>query len=259
MREFNGAQNFVRKNFYVYLAIRKFAPFLCRILDLEDGFSFLSNVQPTTGTIAIDVGSNDGTSISLISKHVNPVNVSCFDPVRAPISSTPNKALISYFPYGLGEVTDISKIFVPVVKGFRLTQYSSTEKERMLHQLHHDLGLNTQDIFLEERVVLIRRLDDLSLRPFFLKVDVEGNELKVLRGSQETIQANRPVVLVEIQNEISYKEISDFMSPLKYANFVPSTSKLNRWGNAVLRTEFDARYNNYLWLPAESSPNWTYK
>ena len=129
----------------------------------------------------------------------------------------------------------------------------------MLNQLHHDLGVNPQDISLEESVVQIRRLDDLSLQPFFLKVDVEGNELRVLRGSQETIRTTRPVILVEIQNELSYKEISNFMIPLGYANFVPSTPKSNRWSDVVLQNEFDVRYNNYLWLPIESSPNWTYK
>lgn len=259
MREFKGVQNLVRKNFYVYLAVRKFAPFLCRFLDLEDGFSFLSAIQPFTGAIAIDVGSNDGTSIALISKHVTPVVVTCFDPVRAPITSNSSRAQISYFPFGLGDVTDNLSIFTPVVKGFRLTQYSSAQKDRLHAQLFHDLGLNLQEIFLEEQLVKIRRLDELNLRPFFIKVDVEGNELNVLRGSQETIRINRPVILVEIQNESSYKEISDFMTTLRYANFAPSPPNHDSWSDITLQTEFIARYNNYLWLPFESSPNWTYK
>lgn len=259
MREFKGAQNFVRKNFYVYLVVRKFAPLLCRFLDLEDGFSFLSSIQPTTGAIAIDVGSNDGTSVALISRHVSPVDVACFDPVRAPISSTPSKTQISFFPFGLGDVTDNLRIFTPVVRGFRLTQYSSAQKDRLNHQLFHDLGLNLQDISLEERLVQVRRLDELNLRPFFIKIDVEGNELKVLRGSQETIRMHQPVILVEIQNESIYEEISDFMTALRYANFAPSPPKIDNWNNIVLQTRFNSRYNNYLWLPIESSPNWTYK
>jgi len=259
VREFKGAQNFVRKNFLIYVVVRKFAPFLCRFLDLEDGFSFLSSIQPANSTIAIDVGSNDGTSIALISRHVTPVIVSCFDPVRAPNSSTPSNAEISYFPFGLGDVTDNLSIFTPVVKGFRLTQYSSAQKDRLHHQLLHDLGLSPRDISLEEREVQIRRLDDLNLRPFFIKIDVEGNELKVLRGSQETIRMHRPVILVEIQNEALYKEISDFMATLRYANFAPSPPKFDKWSEITLQTQFIARYNNYLWLPIESSPSWTYK
>lgn len=259
MREFRGAQNLVRRNFFIYLTVRKFAPILCRFLDLEDGFSFLSSIQPSKGTIAIDIGSNDGTSIALISKHVIPVNITCFDPVREPISFTTRKTKFSYFPFGLGDTTENLTIFTPVVKGFRLTQYSSAHKDRLLHQLRHDLGVNLQDISLEKRDVQIRRLDDLNLRPFFMKVDVEGNELQVLKGSKETIQLNKPVILVEIQNKSLYEEISEFMTYVNYANFAPSPPKFDDWNHTVLQTEFDARYNNYLWLPIESSPNWAYK
>lgn len=259
MREFNGAQRFVRRNFYFYLALRKFAPFLCRFLNLEDGFSFLSTIQPKANSIAIDVGSNDGTSIALISKHVVAVSVSCFDPVRAPISSATSQAKISYFPFGLGEAKGNLSIFTPIVRGFRLTQYSSMEKDRLLFQLQHDLGLNPQVISFEEKMVRICRLDDLNLRPFFIKIDVEGSELSVLRGSQQTIRKYLPVVLVEIQNEIAYKEISDFMISLGYANFVPSPPKFDNWTETRLQTEFVTRFNNYLWLPNQPSPTWAYK
>jgi len=259
VREFSGAQNLVRKNFYIYLAARKFAPFLCRIVDLEHGFAFLSNIHPSKEAIAIDVGSNDGTSISLISKHIKPVNVTCFDPVRAPISSTPGSALVTYFPFGLGDIAHNSRIFTPIVKGFRLTQYSSSQKDRLLFQLQHDLGLNPQDITMEEKVMMIYRLDDLNLRPFFVKVDVEGSELKVLKGGQETIRINRPVILVEIQNEDLYRQIADFMTTLKYANFAPAPPKFTKWNKLILRTEFDIRFNNYIWLPIETSPNWKFR
>lgn len=249
----------MRKNFFIYLVLRKFAPLLCRFLDLEDGFSFLSSIEPSTGTIAIDVGSNDGTSVALISKHVTPVIISCFDPVRAPISFTPKKTQISYFPFGLGDYTHNISLFTPVVKGFRLSQYSSAQKDRLHHQLLHDLGLNFRDISLEEKVVQIRRLDELNLQPFFIKIDVEGYELHVLRGSQETIRLHRPIVLVEIQNQDLYKEVSEFMIALGYVNFVPSSPKFNKWNGLALQTRFNSRYNNYLWLPTETSPSWSYK
>lgn len=259
MRRFDGAQNLVRKNLYLYVFLRRFAPFLCRFLDLEDGFSFLSRIQPLNSTIAIDVGSNDGTSIALISKHMSQFEVTCFDPIRAPNSYTPSNAQISYFPFALSDSTGSFNIFTPLVRGFRLTQYSSMQEQRMLTQLEHDLGLSIQDIFLEVKQVQIYRLDDFGLQPFFLKIDVEGVEINVLRGSQETIRLSRPVVLVEIQNQVLYQEISEFMRYLGYANYAPSSIKMKNWNDLALQTEFVSKYNNYLWLPDASSPSWTYK
>ena len=46
----------------------------------------------------------------------------------------------------------------------------------------------------------MRRLDDLALGDVgFVKIDVEGHELAVLRGAAETLQRNRPPLLVEAE------------------------------------------------------------
>ncbi|MFT4035288.1 MAG: FkbM family methyltransferase [Patulibacter sp.] len=53
----------------------------------------------------------------------------------------------------------------------------------------------------ERITVHSRRLDDLvaqhGLAPRFIKIDVEGAELLVLRGARQTIERHRPVIVVE--------------------------------------------------------------
>ena len=43
-----------------------------------------------------------------------------------------------------------------------------------------------------------RRLDQCGVNPRFCKVDVEGHEVAVLRGAEETVRRCRPVLLLEI-------------------------------------------------------------
>jgi FkbM family methyltransferase len=45
-----------------------------------------------------------------------------------------------------------------------------------------------------------------ALRPSFVKVDVEGGELEVVRGARDTIERDRPTLLVEV-NERSASEV----------------------------------------------------
>jgi hypothetical protein len=48
--------------------------------------------------------------------------------------------------------------------------------------------------------VPLRRLDDYAFENVgFIKIDVEGHEESVLRGGLETLQRNRPTLLIEIE------------------------------------------------------------
>jgi FkbM family methyltransferase len=65
--------------------------------------------------------------------------------------------------------------------------------------------------------VQVIKLDDLSIEKVSLiKIDVEGHELRVLRGGSETIRKNRPHLYIEIQNEYLLGEVEDFLFELGY-------------------------------------------
>lgn len=55
---------------------------------------------------------------------------------------------------------------------------------------------------METEVVPLRRLDDYALdRPTFVKIDVEGSELAVLRGSRQTLAAFKPALWIELHTD----------------------------------------------------------
>lgn len=67
----------------------------------------------------------------------------------------------------------------------------------------------------------------------FLKLDIEGFELKALRGAQETIRKNRPVMLLEInsgalaRNGHTPQMIYDFLLDMRYRfRTIPENCKL---------------------------------
>jgi hypothetical protein len=72
--------------------------------------------------------------------------------------------------------------------------------------------------------VRLCRLDDLCRdmrgRISFVKIDVEGHELEVLRGGIETLRRHRPNLLIEIEQRHSPVPIFhtlDFLASLGYA------------------------------------------
>lgn len=61
------------------------------------------------------------------------------------------------------------------------------------------------------RKVVVKTIDSLNLpTPHFIKIDVEGYELPVLRGSYETIRRHRPICLVEIAKTFQER---NFLNP----------------------------------------------
>ena len=72
----------------------------------------------------------------------------------------------------------------------------------------------------EVHKVKMKRLDDLDLpAPEMIKIDVEGVELEVLKGAEQTIRAHQPTLIVEISDwrenkHDSSSEIVDFIQSL---------------------------------------------
>jgi FkbM family methyltransferase len=74
----------------------------------------------------------------------------------------------------------------------------------------------------QQTTVETKRLDDFELGDVgFLKVDVEGHELSVLKGATNLLQRTRPIVMVEIESlaegDEHFDSIIEFMGDHSYA------------------------------------------
>ena len=110
---------------------------------------------------------------------------------------------------------------------------SDTQGEAKLRILERDMGRSTieHDNALEdpdgsamlEITVPTLRLDDYELNAVgFVKIDVEGHELSVLRGGSETIRRCLPTMLIEIEERHkpdSIRDVSEFLGGLGYEGY----------------------------------------
>jgi FkbM family methyltransferase len=259
VREFKGVEGRIRKHFFIYRLVRKSAPFLCRFVTLEEGFDFLASISPSSVSLSVlDIGSNDGTSIRMIRQYLPKTNIVAFDPVTRPRFDI---STIEFHDLALGSEPGELKIFTPKVKGHELTQYSSFDKKKMVHQITHDLGVDESVVEVNSKLVKIVELDSLKLNSFFLKIDVEGFELEVLQGAKATIKLNLPVVLIEIQSEETFLKISEFFKDLNYvAIFVhPKKNLTDALVSKNSCRAYDPLFNNYVWIPASKSPSWAFR
>ncbi|MBX9768592.1 MAG: FkbM family methyltransferase, partial [Bdellovibrionales bacterium] len=68
----------------------------------------------------------------------------------------------------------------------------------------------------EEKMEVVP-LDELQLRPNFIKIDVQGLELQVLKGAMQTIKRYRPLIMVE--NGTTLGPVFDELASIDYRGF----------------------------------------
>ena len=98
--------------------------------------------------------------------------------------------------------------------------------------------------------VNVKKLDNLQFEnPIsFIKIDVEGHEIEVIKGAIKTINKNKPILLIEIEEIYSKKKVIDtikFINALGYNSYYFNEKKLI---STTTLTNFDA-YNNYIFKP----------
>jgi FkbM family methyltransferase len=204
---------------------------------------YLRNILQNDMTF-IDVGANQGEFSLYASSRLSKGQVYSFEPVSAQFNMLSknielnNIQNIKAFNFGLSDAEGELPVF---------TSSSSTD-------LGNNEGLsslfssNDRDVF-EEKVKL-EVFDDLFSdkidRIDFIKIDVEGAELFVLKGMKETLKKFTPTILIELSEDnfknagYTTKDVLDFLNIYNYKPHKLFRGKIQEvqsidmeWGNYV--------------------------
>jgi FkbM family methyltransferase len=73
--------------------------------------------------------------------------------------------------------------------------------------------------FPDDGLVRMERLDDRELTDVaLLKIDVEGHEPRVLRGAEETIRRERPVIFAEAESPAAHERNAEILRDFGYSH-----------------------------------------
>jgi FkbM family methyltransferase len=202
--------------------------------------------------VVIDVGANAGIYSAMAIQRRR--WVAAFEPV--PEEAARLRRLIGdrgiVHQVALSDNCGKAVLHVPYADFGPITTRSSLEDDVDVDLSHRDIEVN------------VATLDSFGLSDIaFLKIDVEGHELSVLRGASETIMRSGPNLLVEVEesrNPGCFRGVSDFLTSLDYRgfwfdgekmrsieNFQPAVQQASR---PTVRDKRSREYiNNFIWLP----------
>lgn len=136
-------------------------------------------------------------------------------------------ALLCAGGFGVSEVI----AFEPVKRNFEILE-SNIALNGFSNVKAHHLALgeteSTMEIFHENdmankygygtpEMAHVRTVDSLPIkRVTFMKIDVEGFEMELLRGALETIRKNRPRIIIETHSRELDSEVKEFLANFGY-------------------------------------------
>jgi FkbM family methyltransferase len=150
----------------------------------------LRQIGPCRGT-AIDIGANFGLYSLQMSRLYQ--RVISFEPnpeVAAPLIAA-RLANVTLIHEGVSSRSDEATLFIPVANGVKLAGWAS------LNQENCPQATSFSRLAIPLRTLDAHGFNDVGL----IKIDVEGHEIEVLRGAEQTIRRCRPHLIIEVQDE----------------------------------------------------------
>jgi|GEM_PF-782552 len=186
----------------------------------EEDFFALEKFKPDPEQVLIDVGADRGLTIisMLIFPHMQN-KIIAFEPNSLVFNKLKNNFLIKKTNRvdlrlcGLSDRNDQLSLYIPFYRKWMFDGLASLNYESAKNWLTHRLWMFDQQKLNVKRINCeVRKLDDFNFNPYFIKIDVQGHELQVLMGSENTIRKHQPIFLIECVNE----QIIQFLKKFNY-------------------------------------------
>ena len=203
----------------------------------------------TPGSDSVDVGVYRGVYSYEMSKYSRLVHAFEPNPILFNNIEKNLKKIIKniiFYDCALSDKDELVSLKVPI----RNKKYNKNNFEEYFQMgkasIHSENRFNDFELFDVE----CQKLDNFNFtnKISFIKIDVEGHEMEVIKGSEETIKNNKPILLVEIEEQYTKKNVNDtlrYINSLGYNSFYFYDNKLI---NTIDLNNLNS-FNNFIFKP----------
>lgn len=251
VQEFNGCRFFCGDNNKIERELKKGRNFLGEYHYDFINFAVVKSLV-ASGHVCLDIGANIGV-YSNVFAHLSgsAENVHAFEPVRhirhklLANAKLNGHTGLNVNDFALGDAESRMTMF-QIKPGHIRGGVSSL----LQNDTYKQLGAENYDEVEVAVTLLDNYVGERDLRSVdFIKIDVEGFEMNVLRGGRKTVEKYRPFVLLELDFDrhgaAVGREMKEYFSSLDYQAFEPEAAK---------KTPFSSRELSFTPYSFEASP-----
>ena len=235
-------KRFLRNNKHIYYFYRRYL--FPHFVKQEKEILFLRDFEFKT---SVDIGANVGTYTVELQK--NSRKVICIEPIKENIRYLKYliKKNVKIYNYALSDKKKFEYIYIPKIN-FNFDYASAT--------LNYKNIINFKEF---KRVkIKLKKFDQLLFNTHnnknidFIKIDVEGHELKVLKGMNIFLKKNKPIFLIEIEkrHNVSFEKVFMFLKKRNYKSYILKKNKnlINISRNDFKKIINKRIYNNFFFI-----------
>ncbi len=197
-------------------------------------------------SIALDIGANKGVWSYLLAQicpevHAFEPNPKMFSVLKSCAGDT-----ITCHPVALSNQSGQSSLFIPRRKSGSLSNQGGSLSTRISGKDHQEVTVET------------RRLDEYNFDKIgFIKIDVEGFEMAVLEGAQETLARCRPTLVIELEAHHTGRPLPDLIREVESYGYEAyfldgnALSKFSMAYNGDPLTKYGTYLFNFIFLPCD--------
>lgn len=217
----------------------------------EDDFLIFGCFDGEPG-LFVDVGANMGASVLSVRNVNKTARIHSFELVpllgRVLERVAQDVSDFTFDMFGLADQASRTSVYVPVFQDLLCTPWSALDPaifldEGRLAGWRQITGLDHFELLRLDAE--IRTLDSFDLAPRFLKVDVEGGELGVLKGAQQTLARHKPLVLCERSDKT---DVADWMRTQGFEGYTyfHTQNRLQPLGGPLMGVNYFFAHNDTL-------------
>lgn len=189
----------------------------------------LRQIQVPEGALMLDIGANRGWAAQSMWAICPSARIEGFEP---------NPVMVKRFArlyarkgelhaVALSDQPGEFPLYVPVYRGVMFDGLASLNENEAKNWLNAEtlFGFNPARLEVRRIPCRVTTLDSFGLKPFFIKIDVQGREYEVIAGGIGSITRSQPIIFAESET-LDIGKVLELLSP---------------WGYQVLR--FDGQFH----------------
>src|SRR5947209_18657101 len=167
----------------------------------EVEFKLFAALQGSDG-LFVDVGANTGQSARSLRIYNDTLDILSFEPnllLKPDLAFTKRllKSRFEYRMFGLGSETRQAMLAVPMLGAMPQSAWATADRAALeAGRARIEAWIGGRFDIVETPIEIVR-FDSLDLHPVAAKIDVEGCESEVLKGMEETLRCDEPLLMLE--------------------------------------------------------------